>query len=339
MNRWLMIVSVLFAMVPTHAAEIFSWEEGLAAMRAGTAPAYCLYIGREKSLLLTHVRDGTIATAGVVWIRLGSEREVMNPFTGRTIPGSQQIQNLLGTLNELSGGSVLFLNRDGVIMPQFTLIQNFHKNRAEVLTLYCAMVADPLRDKTTIAEFARFKDMPIGKTLLLEVQQNKHRDFKWLFRDVPPTETYFKGITGDGRILDPRVDPAIAIVTKDPNGEVFLAQMREYWVKLAITDGGRIQRPPLVVLGPVGAHYPALDAQGIVYTAGGLTAQQLAPLSSPMTILPSDGAARKPIEIKGFIPGEIVGEVVMDKSAALLTNRQLLAPDIPFGDVDVEGVP
>lgn len=332
------LLVVLLLSIAAQAAEVLSWEQGLDAMAAGKDKAFCVYIGREKSMLLQLIRSGAIDTAGVPVIRLGSEREVRNPYSGRQVSGSRMIMNLTGPLNDLTGGSLLFFDADGVLLPQFTIIQNFHRNRPEVLALYCALVADPLRDKLSLAEYARYKGMPIGQTLLLEAKANRHKDFSWLFREVGSQEVYFRGVSANGTVLDPRTDATITVITRDPNGEVFLAQMREYWEKLAVPSGPTLQRPPLVVLGPVGASYPALDAQGITYTAGVLTTDQLKSLSTPMTVLPGAGE-RKAMEIHGFIPGQVVGETILDKAAGLLTNIKLLHPDIPLGDLDVEATP
>ena len=320
------------------AVDVLTWDEGLAAMRAGTYPGYCVFIGRAKSEFLRTLQASTITTAGIPIIRLSAQDTVRNPYTQRTVTGLRLIMNLTGPVNDLTGGCLLFFDRDGILLPHFTCIQNFHKNRMAVVELYCRMVASPLRDKLTLLEFARMEGLSIGPTLALEAAGNRHADFSWLYRVVPAEEVYLKGVDAAGKVLDPRVDPALTVVTRDPDGEVFVAEMRELWEKLSLPDGaGGYHRPPLVVFGPANARYPALDALGIAYHAASLTDEQLEPLTTPMLIMPGN-PHRGATEIRGFMPGQVIGQYILPKEeAGLLTNYTLLNPDIPVGDYDVAG--
>jgi hypothetical protein len=341
----LLVLAAAPALLPAEDSDAWelahSWDGTLARIKEGKPKAYALFIGRQKSLLWTRIRAGQVKL-GDTWVfRLSANDQVTNPYTGRTVLGSQMIQNMTGPLNDLTGGSLLFFDADFILLPRFTLIQNFHRSRPEVVSFYCQMVTEPLRDRLTMAEYARYQNQPIGLELAMEAAAGKHKDFSHLYREIGRDEILFRGVDAKGTVIDPRVNGGIHIVTRDPNGEVFLALMREYWEKLAVGSGSEKQRPPLVVFGPATASYPGLDAMNIRYTAVSLTEDQLNGYASPRTILPeqagSDSKRRGAIEISGFVPGQVIGEFVLGKQASgLLNDFRMLHPDIPFGDVDVE---
>lgn len=316
------------------AADVLSWNDGIAAMRAGKAEAYCVYIGRERGAMWQAITAGKVNTSGVPMIHLSAAADVLNPFTNRPVSGRDMIATLTGPLNDLTGGSFIFFSAQGTLIPELTVIQNFHRNRPEVLELYCRMVLSPLRGKMSLAEFATFEGMPIGKTLMAEVAEGKHKDFAHLFRQIPAGEIFLRGVDAQGQARDPLTEACITVITRDPNGEVFLAQMRELWIKLAVRSGTQVQRPPLLVLGPAGATYPGLQALGIECTIAAVTREQIQDLRTPTTILPGN-QERQPTEITGFIPGQVVGSYLLPPATqGLLTNFEMLHPDIPVGDYD-----
>lgn len=333
--RFTVILALLAGLLP--AADILTWDQGVAAMRSGGHPGYVVLIGRAGSLVARGVASGAIDTAGMPFIVLSANADVLNPYTERRVPGTRMILNLTGPTNDLTGGTLLFFDRDGILLPNFTAIQNFHRNRGEVVTLYCKMVASPLRDKLSIAEFAKLEGLPIGNTLVMEVESGKHKDFSWLFREHALDTPFVKGLRADGQPVDPLTDTAIHIITADPNGEVFVAQVREIWEKLSIPKGkNEFHRPPIQVFGPVNASYPALDALGIQYTRASLTKGQLATLATPIIVLPG-GPEKKATILNGFLPGQVIGQYILPKeTAGLISNHTLLHPDIAIGEHDVE---
>ena len=331
------LVLLLAVMGCGWSTEVLTWDAGIAAMRAKSYPAYCVYIGRGKSELLSKVRAGQANTNGIPIIHLGAQGEVLNPYTNQRISGSRMIINLVGPLNDLTGGSLLFFDADGVMMPEFTAIQNFHRNRTEVIELYCQMVTSPMRAKMSLAEFARLQGMPIGVTLAMEVESGRHKDFGGLFREIPADEIFPRGVDQQGSPRDPRNEPAISVLTRDPAGEVFIAQVHEIWEKLSIPVGKEKHTPPLRIFGPVGARYPALDALGIRYEVAFLTDQQLAPLKTPKTVIPGT-KERLATEVNGFCPGQVLASYMLSpQQQALVNNHLLLHPDIPIGDTDYVG--
>ena len=284
-------------------------------MRAGGHAGYAVLIGRQQSTLAQGVRSGAIDIAGLPFIVLSANSQVRNPYTERTVPGARMIFNLTGPTNDLTGGTLLFFDRDGILLPAFTAIANFHRYRPEVVSLYCKMVASPLRDRISIADFARMEGLAIGATLVMEVGAGRHKDFTWLFREHALSEPFVTALRVDGTPVDPLTAPAITILTAEPAGEVFIAQARELWEKLSIAKGGNeYHRPPLLILGPVGATYPALDALGIRYDRAALTTSQLSALATPITVLP--GGPEKPATIvQGFVPGQVIGTYVLPKES------------------------
>lgn len=320
-----------------------SWEGALPIIREGKHKAYILFIGRKNSLMWQRIRENRDQMGDAFVFRLSANDEVTNPYSGRKVLGSQVIMNMTGPLTDLTGSSFLFFDKDFILLPRFTLIHNFHRNRSEVIGFYAALVCDPLRDRVTFAEFARYNNSPIGLTLTMEAEAKRHKDFSHLHREVPKDEILFRGVDNTGTVVNPRDHTGLHIITKDPHGEVFLAQAHEIWEKLSVDIGGQKQRPPLVIFGPALASYPGLDAMGIRYTTVSLTEEQLRDYPSPRIMLPEQGGTdpnrRGAMEFTGFIPGQVLGEFILGKNAkGLINDFRNLHPDIAVGDVDYEGV-
>jgi hypothetical protein len=319
-----------------------SWEGALPALREGKHQAYGIFIGRKNSIIWKEIRKNKDKMGNVLLFRLSANDLVTNPYTGKKVLGSQAIMHMTGPLTDLTGGSFLFFDKDFILLPRFTLIQNFHRNRPEVLAFYCQLLCEPLRDKLTMAEFARYQGNEIGLQLTMEAESGLHKNFSHLYREIPPNEVLFRGVTDDGTVVDPRQVGGIHLITQDPHGEVFLALTREIWEKLTVKVGNDVKRPPLYIFGPALANYPALDAMGITYKKVNLTKDQMLGRSSPRLILPEQNGGnekkRGAIEITGFIPGQVLGEYIMGAQAkGLLNDFRNLHPDIPIGDVDVAG--
>ncbi|MDA3961214.1 MAG: hypothetical protein PF961_10525 [Planctomycetota bacterium] len=330
------VAVLLCAVAWLPAVQVLSWDDGIASMRAQEHPGYAIFIGRRHARLIELLKSSEIQTGNVPIVHLSAASEVLNPYTERRVPGTTMISLLTGPVGDLTGGSLIFFDAEGALVPSLTLIQNFHRNRPAVIELYCRMLVSPLRDKLSLAEFARFEGLPIGLELVAEVQAGAHRDFSHIFREVDAADVLPRAVLGDGGVHDLRGDLALTVVTRDPNGEVFIALMREIHVKLAVNSGATVQRPPLIVAGPAQATYPALDALGITYEAATLTKEQLRAFPSPAIVIPQAG--ERPVTlVSGFVPGQVLAEYLLPKEVrALLNDYRVLAPDIPVGDTDIE---
>lgn len=318
-----------------YAHEIVPWNEGLAAMRESTHEQYALYIGRSDARLLREL-EADERDWDTLFIHLSSDMEAVNPLTGRTVPGSQLIANFTGPVNDLTGGSILWFDKAGVLQPELTLIQNFHRNRLPVLELYARYGTSDLRERVSLADFGRLEGMPIARTLVMEVQSGDHADFSHLIGSVEMEGAYLDVVLGGERI-DIRRKPSIYVLTHDGQGAVFNAQVQEIWTKMAIETANGTEQPPIIIVGPEGTRCPALDLLQIEYQVAVATAEDLAAFPSPTVVLPGSGDGRRnALEIRGFFPGEQVASVILpDHMHALIEDRRVLHPDIPIGEVDI----
>jgi hypothetical protein len=143
-------------------------------------------------------------------------------------------------------------------------------------------------------------------------------------------EDSFLVATGEkGQSVNPKTDAAIFVITKDPSGQAFLAQVYELWVKLNVHTASGSNPPPLVIIGPARASYPALDAMGVVYKTAVATEEALRDIATPQIMIP--GTTERPAQaIIGFMPGEAIAASL---GVEVQDHRQL-SPDMPISEVD-----
>ena len=336
MKRHVLLVVILFFSPFLSAADatmtpILKWDDALAHLRNDEKPPYTIiYVGHKDSYILRLIRSKRLDLAGSQLVNLSANEIVINPITNKKITGKDFIGLFAGVVQDYAAGTFFFLNPQGILLPHMVLPHNLHRNRPEVVELYAAFASSGMEGKMSIAEFGAANGRKeVANMLTMEIAGKKHVDFSSMLRSFKKDEPFLIATRPDGQSINPKVDPAIYCITKDPNGPAFIAQMADLWRKLTITTDTGVNPPPLVVIGPAGAFYPALDAMGIVYKRANATEQQLTELATPMVMIPGNdqhGAQG----IIGFLPGEAVAVSL----AVPVQDHTQINPDMPVSEVD-----
>ncbi len=315
----------------TDKTPIIKWDEGLARLRNDEKPPYTIvYVGHKDSFIMRLIRSRKTDLSGAQIINLTANELVTNPITNKKITGKDFIGLFAGVVQDYAAGTFFFLDPQGILLPHMVLPHNLHKNRIEVVELYAAFAVSGMEGKMSIAEFGSANGKKeVANRLTMEIAGKKHVDFTYMLKVYKKNEPFLIATRADGQSINPKVDPAIYCITKDPNGPAFIAQMSDMWRKLTITTDTGINPPPLVVIGPAGAIYPALDAMGIVYKRANATEQQLNELATPMVMIPGNDQ-HDAQGIIGFLPGEAVA---VSLSVPVQDHTQL-NPDMPISEVD-----
>lgn len=334
-GRMTLVVGMMAMLISASAAEsvFVTWDVALARMRSANPVHTVIYVGHRETKIRRLLDREQWRPAGMQLTSITANERVMNPFTNTPILGSEFIGFFAGVVQDYAAGSFFFLDARGILVPNLVLPYLMHRNRLPVIQLYAEYAKSGLAGKMSMVEFATLNGLgEIAKTLALELAQKQHENMAWMLRTYSKEQPFLIAMMANGQAVNPKQDTALFVITKDPNGLAFVAQVSEMWRKLTVITSQGASPPPLVIIGPAGAQYPALDAMGIRYKAATATADMLRPLATPTVMIPSDGGGREAQAITGFLPGEVIAVSL----SIPVQDRTAINPDVPIGEVDYD---
>jgi len=311
---------------------VVTWDQALERMRSSKPLHTIVYVGHKETKIMRLITAADWQPAGMQLTRITADEMVTNPFTNRKIRGAQFIAFFAGIIQDYAAGSFFFLDENGILVPNLVLPYLMHRNRLPVVQLYAEYSKSGVAGKMSMVEFATLNGQgEIARTLALELAQKQHENLNWMLKSYGKDDPFLIAMLENGQAVNPKQDTALFVVTKDPSGLAFTAQVSEMWRKLTVVTEQGAAPPPLIIIGPAGAQYPALDLMGIRYRRATATQDMLRPLATPMIMIPSDGGERLAQAITGFMPGEVLA---MSLNIPV-QDRTALNPDVPIGEVDV----
>ena len=324
---------MLLAMVVfTSAGEgVISWDRALERLRSKEPPYTVLYVGHPQTQIMRKIAAGQVNFGGAQFTAITATEQVINPMTNRKISGADFTKFWAGIVQDYAAGTFFFVDKNGILMPIMLLPHSLHRNRPEVIELYASYASSGMSDKMSIADFGVLNGRKdVANTLAMEIRAKSHANMKAMLKTYKIDDPFLIAVDKSGLAINPKTDPAIYIITKDPDGVAFTAQVIDLWKKLTVETETGISPPPLVVIGPAGAIYPQLDAMGIKYRAATATEEQLTGLATPMIMIP--GGTKNPAQaIIGFLPGEAVAAALEVR----VQDRHQYSPDVPISEVDM----
>jgi hypothetical protein len=317
------VSAVAAAQAPSSALQ--GWNDILERLRAGAPGPYAVYLGSPDNRLPRLLAAGAIATLDIPVVVLRSGDQVRNPMTDRLV-GGERLQNFFGA----SAGTLLFLDADGMPIPQLSIPQAMHGNDPELFTLYFGYVAGAHYKAMSIAEYCR----ALGKDqVVLRALRRVKNGFSG--REFAADEALLKARNHvSGESVDPWADPGVFhIYTADAAGRVFRAQVNE--IERAF---GRLN-PRFTLIVPDGEEPDMARLPGVrCVLAHAARADLLRLGASPLTIITAGGPdphARKGIRLDGFQPADVVAKLV----GLPLADLALVDHDIPYAEMDEVAAP
>ncbi len=301
-------------------ASLLGWNTIIERLRAGAAGPYAVYLGSPDNKLPRLLAVGAIATLDIPVVVLRSGDQVRNPMTDRLV-GGDRLQNFFGA----SAGTLLFLDGDGMPIPQLSIPQAMHGNDAELFALYFSYVAGAHYKAMSIAEYCRAlgKDQVVLRALRRVKSGFSGREFA-ADEALPKARNHVSG-----EAVDAWADPGVFhIYTAAADGRVFLAQVNE--IERAF---GRLN-PRFTLIVPEGEEPDMARLPGVRCVLAHAARSELLRLgASPLTIITAGGPdahARKGIRLDGFQPADVIAKLV----GLPLADLALVDRDIPYGEMD-----
>ncbi|HYE08256.1 MAG TPA: hypothetical protein VEL07_22270 [Planctomycetota bacterium] len=320
--RAILLISALTATVSTLSAA--SWDEIVTGLRDGTATGpFAIYLGCADNRLPRLIADGAIDTAGVVFAVVPAAGTVRSPISDRPIPGAR-----LHAFFAATAGTVIFLDVDGLPIPQLSIPQAMHGDDAELFSAYFGYVAGGHHRAMSIAEYCR----ALGKEQAI-VRAVKRVQSGFSGRELKPGEAVLTArnhLTGE--TVDPNANPGVFhVYSSDPRGRVFLAQIAEIHRAFAALD------PQITLIVPDGDE-PPLDAlpdgiRPVLAHASRAAIESHGP--SPHIVVSGGGEPARGVRLDGFQPADALARLI----GLPLTDLSLVDRDIPYAEVDAPAAP
>ncbi|MBA3845641.1 MAG: hypothetical protein H0X45_03225 [Planctomycetes bacterium] len=296
-----------------------SWDEIVSGLRDGTATGpFAIYLGSADNRLPRLIADGAIDTAGVIFVVVPAGGSVRSPISDRPVPGAR-----LHAFFAATAGTVIFLDVDGLPIPQLSIPQAMHGDDAELFAAYFAYVAGGHHRAMSIAEYCR----ALGKEQAI-VRAVKRVQSGFSGRELKPGEAVLTArnhLTGE--TVDPNANPGVFhVYSSDARGRVFLAQIAEIHRAFAALD------PQITLIVPDGDE-PPLDIlpdgiRPVLAHASRAAIERHGP--SPHIVVSGGGDPAHGVRLDGFQPADALARLI----GLPLTDLSLVDRDIPYAEVD-----
>ena len=312
----LLILITLLGARGAAAAESASlhWDAYIQDLRDGTAPAVvAVSLGSARNRLPRSVADGTIDLHGVPLIVVEARGDYLNPISDGRIQGAR-----LFALWSANAGTLLFLDRDGLLIPQLNLPQVFHANDPEVVGAYAGFAHGEHFREMGLRDYLLALDQ---QSVMLKIQAKLKRGTgNW--RPVLPEADIPVIVSRDGEPVNPREHAGAFFVFGRPDGRAFRAQVREIQEGLASLRATVVAVIPSDLPADAGADLGVTvlrAARGVVD----------APCNPRILVLTHEGGG---LWMYGYHPRDMIA---MQLGGMNIANVAPLQPEIPFTETDV----
>ena len=302
------------------AAESLGWEQWLQGIRTGAIHApVAIYLGSPANHLPRLIQSGTIHTHGIAVITVQADERITNPLSQRPMDGAQ-----LQTLLSASAGTLVFLDQDGLPMPQLSMPQAMHGDDPQLFEAYFSYVAGGHYRTMSISEYCA----ALGTSAVISraVARVRHG---FSGRPLSANEPLVPALEADGRtVIDPwSASGVFYIYARHARDRVFLAQLDE------ISHAFGSLQPRLTVIVPTQEQPPLPpNASGGDWVLGHAEPAELARLAvSPVTIVTARGAhGMTGMRLDGFQPAAVLAQLLgLPQPTATQCNH-----DIPYAEAD-----
>jgi hypothetical protein len=304
------------------ALDALGWEQYLSCLREGHAQSTALYFGAADNRLPRQWLAGGVTGAGacVSVVMIPGHGQLESPLGGPQISAAQ-LQRFFG----VTAGTVLFLDRQGMPLPQLSLPQALHQDDLQLLGLYLAYVAGGHDRAMTIAEYAQ----ALGAEAILSRAIARER--QGCARVLAPGQALARATTaGTHAVVDPWAEGGVFyLYAHDLGGRVFRAQLHEIMRAFAVLH------PRLTVITPTGEDPDAQliddSCECVLAHAEGSLLRAQGP--SPLLVVSARTAqGMQALRLDGFQPAPVLAHLL----GLRLVDDAALDHDIPYGEVDVE---
>ena len=302
------------------AAEQLGWEQWLQDIRAGTSHApVAIYLGSCANHLPRLLAAGDIHTHGIAVITVQADDRITNPLSLRPMDGAQ-LQTFLGA----TAGTLVFLDHEGLPLPQLSMPQAMHGDDPQLFDAYFSYVAGGHYRTMTIAEYCAA--LGTSSVISRAVARVRHG---FSGRPLSGNEPLVPAVEADGHtIIDPWTASGVFyIYAHHAQDRVFLAQLEE------ISHAFGSLQPRVTVIVPDQEQPPLPPAASAGdWVLGHAAPAELARLAvSPVTIVTARGAhGMTGMRLDGFQPAAVLAQLL----GLPLPESTHLNHDIPYAEAD-----
>lgn len=307
----ILILSILGAFLPLLSAQEFtSWSAYLENLKSDNPQVAAVILGSKQNTLPREIASGATNMQGVQTVLIESNEEYVNPLTNQKISGRR-----LFAMWGANAGTLIFLNKDGLAIPQLALPQSIHANERDIVESYAGYVHEGEFNHMTLRDYLQAKGR---KEVIRKIQMTRRTMQGW--KPFLPGQPLPLLLDDNGTVVDARKHPGTFFIFGDPSGRAFNAQIRE--IQLGLGNA----RASIIAVIPNDRQRPPTLPDSID-TLFAKPADVLEPCSPRIMMCSQDGSG---IEMNGFHPKDVL-------AMRLGLNLADLAPlqaDVPFTETD-----